>query len=165
MHPTSGEAATWRHEDKREGYWQRRWWEGSRPDRKQQCQLEHRWVWEAETGEKLTPDIHIHHKDGNHANNAFENLERMTPTEHRALHGPVRTVGDQRQCSRCEQWYPLAVYRWKTATLRGCYCPDCYRVLQRGYRQRPEARARRNAYQRMRRNPTGRPVGRPRKSA
>lgn len=67
--------------------------------------LEHRavierWLREAEPnsqklirlGEKLylSPDWHVHHIDGDRANNRLENLMCVTPEEHREIHKAMR---------------------------------------------------------------------------
>lgn len=46
---------------------------------------EHRKIWEEING-AIPEGMHIHHKDCNHANNAIENLELVTPKEHRQRH-------------------------------------------------------------------------------
>lgn len=45
----------------------------------------HRVVWEAGNGVQPKKS-HIHHKDGNRANNSLDNLECVTPSEHVRLH-------------------------------------------------------------------------------
>ncbi len=67
--------------------------------------LEHRWVMENHLREKnpespflvklgdnlyLSPDLHVHHKDGNRVNNHVSNLECMTPAEHARHHDNLR---------------------------------------------------------------------------
>lgn len=49
---------------------------------------EHRVVMEAHLGRKLTRNEIVHHKDGNKKNNAIDNLEVMTQSEHIRLHAP-----------------------------------------------------------------------------
>lgn len=135
MHPTSGNAPTWRHRDK-EGYWVRRWWDGhGRVERKQRQLRENRWVWEAVTGEKLTADVDIHHQDEDHTNNAFENLEKRAKGAHLAEHGRtnrLRTVDGQReaQCTICERWLPYDHY-YKYGKHRNSYCRPCHHARKR----------------------------------
>ena len=46
----------------------------------------HRYVWEKEVG-AIPKGYHVHHIDGNKANNAIENLSIMTARGHQRLHG------------------------------------------------------------------------------
>ena len=46
----------------------------------------HRYVWENEKG-SIPAGYHVHHIDGNKANNAIENLELLSSREHQVLHG------------------------------------------------------------------------------
>ena len=48
--------------------------------------LEHRTVYEYFSGETLTSDDVIHHKDGNHFNHDFANLQKMDNREHGSIH-------------------------------------------------------------------------------
>lgn len=45
----------------------------------------HRYIWMLANGE-IPEGYHIHHKDGNHLNNALENFECITATEHISAH-------------------------------------------------------------------------------
>jgi hypothetical protein len=38
----------------------------------------------------LSPEYHVHHKDEDKANNAVDNLQCVTPSEHSALHVELR---------------------------------------------------------------------------
>lgn len=51
---------------------------------------EHRFVVEQATGKKLTPDMVVHHKNGNKLDNRLENLEIMPLSEHTRLHATGR---------------------------------------------------------------------------
>ena len=50
----------------------------------------HRVLMEKRLGRKLRRDEHVHHVDGNRANNTFSNLRVMTNAEHAALHGELQ---------------------------------------------------------------------------
>jgi len=139
MHPTSGTAKTWRRQD-REGYWRRRWWDsGCHETRKQHEQLEHRWVWEAAHGQKLPPGYVVHHRDEDPGNNAPENLEALPRRQHDDLHGRpnrqrVQNGVAEKQCSRCEQWFPREHYY----TYKGhpqVYCRACCNAYKRARRR------------------------------
>jgi hypothetical protein len=43
---------------------------------------EHRWIMEQHLGRQLESWEHVHHKDGNHLNNALENLEVLSNADH-----------------------------------------------------------------------------------
>lgn len=48
--------------------------------------LEHHYVWWTHTGEVVQKGFHIHHIDGNPENNMFENLEKLSASNHSRLH-------------------------------------------------------------------------------
>lgn len=101
MHPTSGDANTWRHTRlTKDGYYERRWWDGPRPYRKQRSQREHRWVWEQTHGEMVPEGHDVHHRDGNRLNNDPANLEAVPTPEHVAAHGLAHR---RPQCPKCGQ--------------------------------------------------------------
>ena len=54
--------------------------------------LQHRYVVEMHLGRKLESHEHVHHIDGNRANNAIENLMVMSSTEHHKLHTKERDM-------------------------------------------------------------------------
>lgn len=60
----------------------------SLPDGRTTTVYEHREVMEAILGRALLPGEHVHHRDGNRANNAPDNLELLTAAEHAHHHNP-----------------------------------------------------------------------------
>lgn len=54
---------------------------------------QHRIIWERANGRKLTPGMHVHHIDGNHLNNAPENLLEVSAKEHYRLHFERKDYG------------------------------------------------------------------------
>ncbi len=82
-----------------------------RPDRYQHTRTRytHRVVWEEANG-PIPEDYHIHHKDGDRANNDLSNLELLSDTEHGHLHGkqggrPSKGVIECVECGEFRQHY------------------------------------------------------------
>lgn len=66
--------------DKRSGYYR-----ANTPKGVHKTALLHRYLWERAHGQ-IPQGCHVHHADGNRANNALGNLVLMTASEHRAYH-------------------------------------------------------------------------------
>ena len=86
-------------------------------------------VWEAAYGSKPS-GFEIHHKDFTKINYRLDNLELLTPSEHRRIHaGWVRTSGEwtHKPCSGCNQLLPLTeFYHVKTRNIETALCKDCH---------------------------------------
>lgn len=62
---------------------------------------EHHLVWWKETGDVPANDEVIHHIDGDRRNNDFDNLEKMTRSEHTARHNERGTTMAVMECPEC----------------------------------------------------------------
>lgn len=94
-------------------------------------QFEHRLVWEAHYG-KLPDGMLIHHKDGDKTNNAIENLQAVTPRDHRRYHAGFRLMDGKwyKRCPGCGEWKEVTAANWyfKRATgwIQEALCRPCY---------------------------------------
>ena len=70
-----------RRQRKDSGYWEVKYQESGK------WMLEHRWVVQQAIGRPLKTSEHVHHLDGNKSNNALENLQLLTASEHMSLTG------------------------------------------------------------------------------
>jgi hypothetical protein len=63
---------------------------------------EHHLVWYRSTGELVPPGHVVHHKDENKHNNAFDNLELKTRSEHSSEHGATGRAMTKLSCRWCD---------------------------------------------------------------
>lgn len=89
-------------------------------------ELEHRFVMAKHLGRKLGTDEHVHHVDGDRANNALTNLAVMSNAEHQRLHDhlgvmhiPVRV---SLTCQVCGGTYQVRNSRASTSTTCSAVC-------------------------------------------
>lgn len=91
--------------------------------------MEHCLVWEAHHG-KIPEGMQIHHKDFDKTNNNIENLQLVSPVEHKRLHEgcivvegvwhkPCKICGEYKPCDK-EHWYYVRGY------ICGRICKTCY---------------------------------------
>lgn len=63
--------------------------------------LEHHLVWWDNTGEVVTEDEVIHHKNGDKTDNRFENLKKMSRAEHASHHASTGRTIAILKCPEC----------------------------------------------------------------
>jgi len=80
---------------------------------------EHRLVWEEHNG-PIAKGMVIHHINGDRQDNRIENLQMVTPIEHRHIHAgyELRQGVWHKPCTRCHEIKPLSEF------YRYCYNPD-----------------------------------------
>jgi hypothetical protein len=93
---------------------------GAKPTtyRKLHCRHEHRVVAEQKLGRALVPGEIVHHIDGNRHNNAPENLEVMTQSQHARLHSTKNRICSVPGCGRKHAAKGLCMNHWRQGRKR-----------------------------------------------
>ncbi len=68
----------------------------------------HRDVWEHHNG-PIPEGMHVHHINGDKADNRLENLELIAASDHSRMHNPVGTKRDQLAIARANRWAAASV--------------------------------------------------------
>lgn len=93
-----------------------------------QKQMEHRMVWENHYG-KIPEGMQIHHKDFDKTNNSIENLQLVTPLEHKRLHEGCKLVDGvwYKPCKICGEFKPCDEEHWyyRYGWIKGRICKKC----------------------------------------
>ena len=98
-------------------------------DKDGRLRFEHCIVWENNNG-KIPIGMQVHHKDFNKTNNNIENLQLVTPFDHKRLHSgcilingewykPCKTCGEFKKCDK-ENWY------FSRGWITGKICKKCF---------------------------------------
>jgi hypothetical protein len=84
--------------------------------------LRSRIVWWAHTGEVLSGcEFNIHHKNHDRADDRFDNLEKISHSEHSKHHHPLNAAKVSCKCINCRSVFILEAYRMRDA-FRGKFC-------------------------------------------
>lgn len=93
------------------------------------AKLEHILVWESIYGE-IPNGYQIHHIDGNKLNNSIENLQLVTPLEHKRLHSNCKIIDGvwYKLCSVCGEYKACIDEYWyfSRGYISGRKCRKCY---------------------------------------
>ena len=91
--------------------------------------FDHVIVWEKYFG-KVPDGMQIHHKDGNKKNNNIENLQLVTPLEHKRLHEGCKLKNGiwYKPCSVCGEFKPCTKEYWyfSRGWINGKLCKRCF---------------------------------------
>ena len=109
----------------------RRWWLNGGYFCNRRGELLHRAIYIAAHGSILEGN-EIHHRDGNKTNNALENLESLTCTEHRRKHNRNGAAGSNKEVRQKVAWE-----YWQKREPYECICDHCVKpYLTRATRSR-----------------------------
>jgi len=91
--------------------------------------FEHSIVWEKNNG-KIPFGMQVHHKDFNKENNSIENLQLVTPLEHKRLHSGCKIENGQwvKICKTCNEYKPCDKDNWyySRGYINGKICKKCF---------------------------------------
>lgn len=91
--------------------------------------MEHVRVWESYFG-KVPEGMQIHHIDGNKQNNDINNLQLVTPLEHKRIHEGCKLINGiwYKPCICCGEYKPVDKEHWyyKQGNISGRLCKPCF---------------------------------------
>lgn len=98
-------------------------------DSEGRLRFEHSIVWESHHG-KIPMGMQIHHKDFDKGNNDIENLQLVTPLEHKRIHsGCILVDGEwEKPCSVCAEYKKCDKDNWyfSRGWINGTICKKCF---------------------------------------
>lgn len=91
--------------------------------------FEHSIVWERHNG-KIPLGMQVHHKDFNKVNNSIENLQLVTPLEHKRIHTGCRFIDNEweKPCKVCGEFKKANKDNWyfSRGWINGKICKKCF---------------------------------------
>ena len=98
-------------------------------DKEGKLRFEHCIIWEKHNG-KIPLGMQIHHKDLDKANNKIENLQIVTPTDHKRYHTGCRLIngGWEKPCKTCGEFKKANKENWyySRGWINGKICKPCF---------------------------------------
>jgi len=98
-------------------------------DESGRLRMEHNIIWEKYFGE-IPCGMQVHHKDFDKTNNNIENLQLVTPIEHKRLHEGCRLINGEweKPCKCCGEFKPITKEFWyfSRGYINGKLCKKCF---------------------------------------